>query len=222
MQDTQSMQYNLPANSQGFVSWLPSTWPTPPSSFTPQFADNLDIIVRETILDEIANVISDAKAQPSGLQHRGHVIALAMLCAVDALAGYTDSRKFGKKVVVERYTNFIQDFFPTDYRPFAKEIYNQYRNYVVHNWNIFEVVIYPGHEKIADTGGCLSFGLLHFFDALQAASSAFIAELKTNPILQHESMTRYKELRNSAKPLPNQQKPVGMLITSVMSARTGN
>lgn len=151
------MQYNVPANAHGFISWLPSMWPTPPASFTSQFADSLEIIFRETILDEIANVISDAKAQPSGLQHRGHVIALAMLCAVDALAGYAYGGKVGK-----RYVRFIQNFFPSDYRPFAEAIYNQYRNITVHSWNIFEVAILPGNEKIADTGGCLSFGLLHF------------------------------------------------------------
>ena len=194
-------------NSTKFIPWQPSTWPEPPATFDIGFHKNLKRILNETILKEIYNVISDAQSSGQGLVHRGHVVALAMLCAIDAISSYAfpkkneECKKCGRSDHIgPKYKRFISDFFPQDYKPFAKAIYNLYRNSMVHSWNLFKVGILPGNQPISKKDGTISFGLLNFFDALKKATKNFLLCLTDNPALQMASLKRYKELKDSALP----------------------
>ena len=71
-----------------FVAWQPSTWPPTPPAVDAQFIFSLKRIFEESILSEIANVVSDATKCNGDLQHRGHVVAIALMCALDAIASY--------------------------------------------------------------------------------------------------------------------------------------
>jgi len=153
------------------------------------------MIFKESILDEIGNVIEDAKKSNGDLQHRGHVVALAMMCALEAISayGYGDrSRTY--------MADFISNHFPPDYKRHAKRFYHLYRTSLVHNWNLFEATLLPGNDGITDTGGTLSFGLLNFFDALRIGVNDLLNKLKTDPKLQASVGKRYAELKNTAKP----------------------
>jgi hypothetical protein len=187
------MHYRDKLKSEGFIPWQPSTWPTPPVSYNAEFAETLGIIISETMLNEIGNVISDAHKVNGGLEHRGHVVVLAILCAVDSIAAYAFNGGVG-----ERYTKFISTFFPSDYQPFADDIYKLYRNSSVHSWNLFQVGIWPGNEKVTRDGGSLSFGLINAFDALKQAIDNFLATLPEDANLQTNSLSRYRELKQSA------------------------
>lgn len=90
-----------------FIAWQPSTWPVPPASVNEQFRDTLHRIFEESILAEINNVIADAHAQNGDLQHRGHVVAIALLCALDAISSYGYGARCGKQI-----PDFVREHFP--------------------------------------------------------------------------------------------------------------
>lgn len=157
----------------------------------------MERIFNETIILEVSNVINDINASSNvGLQHRGHVVGLALLCATDALASYAYSniRAIGK-----RYIEFINNHFPPAYQPFANDIYKLYRNNLVHSWNLFEGTMLPSNENIENTSGTISFGLLNFFDALKSALTDFLDKLKTDTSFQANVLKRYKKLKSSAR-----------------------
>lgn len=186
---------NLGSVEVSFTPWQPSTWPKTPKSFDQDFLDVLKTIFNETIIAEIENVLGDIKKSNStGLEHRGHVIAIVLLCAIDAIASYAYLGGVGK-----RYKKFIQNHFPADYRPFAERIYKLHRNSFVHSWNLFEAGVLPGNEDIKVENGTINFGLLNLFDALKAGLNDFLIKIKTDGSLQKTALKRYKELRKTAK-----------------------
>ncbi len=200
------MKYPLD-ESAGFAPWLPSTWPE-----APVWNDNVDHsisrILRETLVGEIRNVIQDAMRCNGDLTFRGHVVALAMLCAIDALSSYA-YRSTGiarcpscgrGDGVGPRYERFIEQHFPHEYRGHAHAIYASYRNSSVHSWNLFKVRIWADDRSITVEDGVLGFGLLHFFDALRTGVEDFLARLSGEPDLQASVLARYAELRVSARP----------------------
>src|SRR5205823_15016393 len=71
-----------------FYAWEPSTWPHPPRKVDEIFIGNLTAIVNDSMLDEIDNVIADTIKSNGDLQHRGHVIGIALWCALDAISSY--------------------------------------------------------------------------------------------------------------------------------------
>lgn len=144
------------------------------------------------MLDELRNVIGDVLKSHGSLKHRGHVIAIPLLCAVDAIASYG----YGGA----RYRTFVENHFPARYKPFSEDLYQLYRNSVVHSWNLFEVAILPGREPIRKENGSLSFGLLHFLKALEVAVEHFLGRLASQANLQARALARYSRLRASARP----------------------
>jgi len=190
-----------------FISYQPNSWPEINNDIS-LFWKDLEKIFNETILSEIENVISDVKAVNGGLEHRGHVIALALFCAIDTLSSYAYQ---GEKVIMcseckrkdsigPRYQKYIEEFFPNSYKPYASNLYKFYRNDLVHGWNLFEVSILPGNESITKTqDNVLKFGLLNFFDALKESVKNFGNEFKTDEKIQKDSKNRYQQLRLSAK-----------------------
>lgn len=149
------------------------------------------------MLIEIKNVIDDANARNGNVEHRGHVLAISMLCALDAISSYGYGALNGKQM-----TPFIEAHFPTDYRPFAERVLRLYRHASVHSWNLFEVAITPGNEPVADAGGVVSFGLLNLFDALKIGTVDFLNKLSGDATLQSAARTRYKKLRETARAVP--------------------
>ena len=178
-----------------FLAWQPSTWPVAPTTVDEGFVFTLKRIFEDSILGEIANVISDATKCNGDLQHRGHVVAISLMCALDAISAYGYRGKRGAHI-----RDFIANHFPVDYQQHAADIYGFYRCSLVHCWNLFEASIYPGHERISSTGGTLSFGLLNFFDALTGAAGNFLENLEFDAGLQTNTLDRYEGLRQSAKP----------------------
>lgn len=178
-----------------FIAWQPSTWPPAPAAVDEAFVDNLKHIFEESILSEINNVISDAHNSVGSLEHRGHVVAIALLCALDAISSYGYGARCGKQI-----PEFVRAHFPAQYRPRADALLVLYRHAMVHSWNLFEVSLSPGTEEISESGGVISFGLLNFFEALVQATERFLEQLVNDPALQQKTLARYKALKGLAKP----------------------
>src|SRR6266852_7640950 len=77
----------LPAGP-AFLPWQPSTWPSASAKVDANFITDLRKIFDESILGEICNVIEDIKKSNGDLQHRGHVVAIALMFVLDALSSY--------------------------------------------------------------------------------------------------------------------------------------
>lgn len=144
------------------------------------------------MLGEISNVIHDITKSNGDLQQRGHVVAIALMCALDAIASYGYRGKHISK--------FVKNHFPDDYKPYANDIYKLYRNSLIHSWNLFEATMWPGNERIRKTRRTLEFGLLNFLDALQQGVTHFLVQLQTDAKLQTNTLNRYRKLKNTAKP----------------------
>ncbi len=188
------MQYQ--PNLSGFVPWQPSTWPQPPQSgWDPAFAKVIERIFQEAIIDELDGVVGDAQHRNGSLAHRGYVIGLGLLCAVDALASYAYPGKVGK-----RYKKFVEKHFPSNYAAHAGAIYELHRCNLVHSWHLFEASITAGNESVRMDGAGVTFGLLNFLDALKAAFGDFMKRLSLDTALQGNVLKRYKELLKTARP----------------------
>lgn len=201
------MKYEIEGKKKGIIYWQPSTWPTFAIQSDPGFIPVIERIFKETIVNEIDNVIGDAIQANGSLIHRGHVVAIAQLCAIDVLASYaffnlsaakcptcgrTDSK-------INKYIAFIREFFPEDYKPFAFSLYKLYRNAMVHSWNLFEVGILPDSAKISSQNGSLSYGLLNFQEALKMSLDNFLAKIKIDKNLELKAYLRYEDLRKTAR-----------------------
>ena len=178
--------------AQAFVAWQPSTWPATPAAVNEDFINTLKRIFEESILGEISNVLTDAQKANGGLDNRGHVLAISMMCALDAIASYGHRR--------HHFADFISAHFPGEYSKHAGAFYKLYRNSLVHSWNLFGASIYPDGSTVREEGGTLAFGLLNFFDALKAGVEEFLETLATDATLQKNTLARYEELRVSARP----------------------
>lgn len=142
--------------AQSFQAWLPSTWPQAPNQWDQSLIETLRIIFNDSMLVEIDNVIKDAKGN---LVHRGHVLAIALLCALDAVSSYGYGARSGAQI-----PDFIGDHFPTQYRQFGMIIRKIYRNAMIHSWNLFGATISSGNElPVYDArNDTLAFGLVNF------------------------------------------------------------
>ncbi|BCA56898.1 hypothetical protein W02_40380 [Nitrospira sp. KM1] len=180
------------ASIPSFLPWQPSTWPPAPVRVDVGFIGNLRKIFAESVLGEIRNVIEDIKKSNGDLQHRGHVVAIALMCALDSISSYGYR---GHNV-----TKFVGEHFPGEYKPYANDVYHLYRNSMIHSWNLFEAAILPGIENITKTKGTLCFGLLNFFGALESGVEDFLKKLATATHLQANTLNRYKALRKTARP----------------------
>jgi len=188
--------FGSPADVVQFVPWQPSAWPDAPRDGQ-EFASVLKRIFEVSMLMEINNVIEDAAARNGSLEHRGHVVAVSLLCALDAISSYGYGRLNGRQI-----PPFIRAHFPRDYRPFANAVLKLYRHALVHSWNLFEVAITPGNERIASSKGVISFGVLNFFGALKLATEDFLRQVSRQAKLEAKARARYNALRSSAKPGP--------------------
>jgi hypothetical protein len=179
------------AGPPAFYSWKPSTWPTH-TKFEPAFMEKLKQIFQESMLSEIANVIADIKKCNGDLQHRGHVVAISLMCALDAISSYPYRK--------HNMSKFVAAHFPAAYKPHANALYRLYRNSMIHSWNLFEAGIAPGTETITKgQNGTLVFGLEDFFQALNTGVEDFLEKLEANVPLQKNTLNRYNKLRKTAK-----------------------
>jgi hypothetical protein len=153
-----------------FVAWQPSTWPQAPTAMDEKFILTLKRIFEDSILGEIENVMSDVRQVNHDLQHRGHVIAIALMCALTAISSYGYRGPQAAK--------FIRKHFRPDYHPYADQIYTLYRNSFMHSWNLFRASVYPDNTKIKLEGGAIAFGLLDFSQALVEATENFLETLE--------------------------------------------
>ena len=176
---------------QRFVAWQPSTWPAAPLAVDEKFIYVLKGIFEDSMLTEISSTIGDIHKCHGSLTGRGHVIAIAEMCALDAIASYGYRN--------HHVSDFINAHFRPDYRPFANAIYKLHRNSLIHSWNLFEASIYPDDTKIKSEGGTVAFGLLDFFTVLVDATQDFLNQLEASPDLQRNSLARYAELKATAK-----------------------
>lgn len=174
-----------------FTPWQPSTWPDPGSDFA-VLLPIIQKILTETLIDEINNVINDAHKAHGNLEHRGHVIGLSLFCAVEAVAQYA----FDKN----SYEQYIRQFFPGDYSPYANAIWKSFRNSSAHSWNLFAAGMWPGNEVVQEYNGAVNFGLLNFYEALKQSVDNFLAFLPTNKTMQYTCTKRYNSLRKRARP----------------------
>ena len=143
------------------------------------------------MLDEINNVIADAKGN---LEHRGFVIAIALMCALDTISSYGYGARSGKQI-----PNFVRSHFSSDYRPHAAALLRLYRHCLVHSWSLPKAAITSGSDPIVTNNGVLCFGLLQFRDALSRASEDFFKKLETDHGLQAKTLTRYRMIKKDAR-----------------------
>jgi hypothetical protein len=185
-----------PGNGQKgtLIAWQPSTWP-PADPYQLLFAQTLDSIFKESLLAEIQNVIDDATTQNGGLQHRGHVVAIALFCATDALGAYAFNTGVGK-----RFRKFVEVYFPSEYQVHSVDLYAVFRNSVVHSWNLFSAGMTPGNEVIRLESGTLRLGLLNYFEALKHAANNLVEAVEKDSGVEACARKRYEALRATACP----------------------
>jgi len=182
-----------PGNPSTFYAWEPSTWPQPPTIVDGAFIENLRAIFNESMLGEIDNVIGDALKSNGDLQHRGHVVAISLLCALDAVSFYG----YG----ADKIQDFVKAHFPAEYRPHAERLLILYRHIMVHRWNLFRAALAPGNDPpTTDANGVLCLGLIHLRDALRVAVEDFLQRLGSDATLQANTLRAYSRLRGSATP----------------------
>jgi hypothetical protein len=179
------------SGSPGFLAWQPSTWPKAPAKWDSTLIAIVQRIFNDSMLNEIDNVISDAGGN---LEHRGHVVAIALLCAMDAISSYGYGRKNGRQI-----PPFMWAHFPKEYHPHAKALLKLYRHSMVHSWNLFEASILPGKDAVTYANGSLSFGVLHLREALSIGLNDYLKKLEKDKGLQAMTLDRYSELRALAK-----------------------
>ncbi len=97
-----------------FLPWQPSTWPDPPTKIDTAFISALEKIFKESILEEIEKVIEDVRKSNGDLRHRGHVVALALMCALDAISAYGYGHRSQTYMA-----DFIANHFPPEFKPHA-------------------------------------------------------------------------------------------------------
>jgi len=178
-----------------FLAWQPSTWPQTPQSIDDEFIGKLRGIFDSSMLDEIDNVIRDVQQANGDLQHRGHVVGIALFSALYAISfyGYHSRKKR------EQIPNFVKAHFPPEYRPYAKNLLVLYRHAMSHHWNLFGGGLLPGDEPPREEHRVLYFGLLNFRDALRAATDDFLEKLKSDIHLQAQTLSGYGSLRRYAR-----------------------
>lgn len=179
-----------------FIPWRPSTWPEAPKEFNEDFAGVFERIIRETILDELKNVVGDIVKSHGSLQHRGHVVGAGLMCALEVLSTYGYRSKDGSKGSVRMY---VQKHFPDEYKPYAAKFYDMYRNDLVHQWNLFSAALLPGNEPVTGKHGIMQFGLLNFLDAFSRSIDDFLDTLSSNEKVQYQCVDRYRRLRKRAR-----------------------
>lgn len=202
-------------SQETFLAWQPNTWPVAPAVYDDGFAITLKRIFQESMIDEIANVInsvpvSDTDSVPT-VVHKGHVIALAILCGIDTLSSYaykfqtqnhciTCGHKYPERIA-SQYKKYIETFFPVDYRPFANEIYKLYRCPITHSWNLFGATMSLGNRTIQMGTNGIILGLNNFFVAFETSMNNFIEVMRADRDIQRVALHRYEELRTTATPL---------------------
>ena len=185
------------SDGNSFVAWQPSTWPPAPTQFDQPFHDTLSAIFHQSMLDELRNVVADIQmangASPMSMVHRGHVVAVAYMCALDAISSYGYKNRNVRK--------FVREHFPIEYRQFAGRIYPGYRHNLVHAWNLFgNAALLPGNDPIREENGTIVFGILHFVNAFETAVEDFLEKLGSHAALQARALTRYREVTAGPQP----------------------
>jgi hypothetical protein len=182
------------ATNPQFLPWQPSTWPDLSAATEADFISVMDRIIRETIVDEIENVIEDSISLNGSIAHRGHVIVLAIMCAFDAIAGYG---YHGRNR--QRFIDFVTAHSPAELSPHAEVIYDMYRCAMVHDWSLAQVQITPLDEPLHINAQRKSVGIRTLFRILKATAEHFVASLSSSPHLLENARTRYENFRARAR-----------------------
>jgi len=127
---------------------------------------------------------ADVHKSNGDLQHRGHVVAIALMCRWTPLPRM-DTENITFPISSKRTSA------PTTTR--CGSDYELYRCSLVHSWNLFEAAICPDDTKIKLEGRSLTIGLLDLFDCLVPATEDFLEKLTYDPALQKNTLERYEE-----------------------------
>jgi hypothetical protein len=181
-----------------FYPQLPSTWPPVPINPTAEFVAVWDALFNRGMLMEIDNVYNDVADRNAGsLSGRGHVLALAMMCALDSLSQFAF---VGERQHV-RIAGFIEEYFPQEFRSIAAEINDHYRNGLVHEWFMTAVAFEPEDEPIRrEQNGSIVMGLRTFKNGLDAAVIEFLAKLRIDDELRRTAAIRYGSIQSRSRP----------------------
>ena len=95
--------YVSSTSTQLFAAWQPSTWPAASASSPGEFIEVLKRIFEESILGEVRNVIEDITKSNGTLAFRGHVVAISMMCALDAISSYGYRGKKNGKFIARAF-----------------------------------------------------------------------------------------------------------------------
>jgi len=126
------------------------------------------------------------------MSHRGHVIAVAYMCALDAVSSYGYKNQNVRK--------FDRNHFPSTWRPYARLIYPEYRLNLVHAWNLFgKASLLPGDQPVSGENGQVSFGIVTLARAFNTGVDDFLARLETDSHLQERALHRYREVKGEAR-----------------------
>jgi hypothetical protein len=179
--------------SQTFVPRLPSTWPPVGPLPDASFVDILERLFVEGMLTELSNVCDDITFSSStGMQGRGHVVALAMMSILDSVSQFANPSEPQRS----RIPNYVHDYFDPEYDSIRQDLSDRYRNGLVHEWFMREVAFLPGNEPLViQQNSSPVLGLLTFRDALSASVHRFLTALRTDGSLRERAARRYSFLQ---------------------------
>ena len=127
------------------------------------------------------------------LVHRGHVVAVACMCALDAVSLYGYKKQECQEIHQAHFSGRVQAL--------RQPNLPDYRHNLVHAWNLFgNAALLPGNEPISEQAGQLSFGILNFVDSFEHAVNDFLVQLESDRALQERALYRYRELTGEIKP----------------------
>lgn len=177
----------------GFVPHHPSSWPNHTSCDT-KFVADLKKIIEESILGEIDNVIHDAQECNGSLDHRGYVISIALMCALDAISSYGYGDMRGAQI-----KPFILAHFPGEYHQLAGKFQTHYRGAGAHSWHLFNVGIAADGDAITWLNDIPCINILRLRDALRNAVTHYLAKLPNDETLRSNTLKRYLDLKKNAR-----------------------
>jgi hypothetical protein len=122
---------------------------------------------------------------------------LSFVCtvtAIDALAAYRYTNEKGR----ERFSNFIADYFPPEYKPHAANLYT-FRCRLLHNFSpAYFSLVHANPEKHLQPSTIGDYYLddFTFFNHLHLAADVYFEELVCSQSLQQDALARLENRQN--------------------------
>lgn len=136
---------------------------------------------------------------------------LSFVCcvtAVDVLAGYRYGEDYKDGKVGTRFTDFVRDYFPEPYGPYASKLYD-FRCAIVHAFSPTFPLTHHHSEKhfTKEKDGAVVLNAEDFYSALVFASQRYFTELRSSRDLQSIFLKRLQSRKGGGVMVRSMEEP---------------